>query len=294
MSDTQQGFRWQFTDNWCTRAARDIVKLRHFADGHLHTGDCIEWSEKLPEDEKYRAFRREMLLSGRPYLDTPGNHDLTTYNPDAPRRIRSANEWAAEVPGRSIANQEMVLGDVVVLGISPHYWRYIDKLSIDGKQEGNYDEPDPLSPDILTWLDSKLTEHSSKRVWFASHALPATQFSDKPMNSGNIRDWAQIENLVSGHQNLAGWFSGHWHIDAADKRSIRSILVGGRRIHGVNAPSSAGLFPNIDYGPHQWTRYAGSLYVTDMGDDIEVRWRNHLSARWERPFGEYVKIYSTR
>lgn len=285
LTDTQQGYRPQFTDNWCERVAKDLLYLRDFTDGHVHTGDCIEWNAELPEDDKYQAFRAGVLTTGKPYLDTPGNHDLTTYNVAATRRFRSANEWASEVVARPVANQVLDLGDVVVLGISPHYWKYDDGA-------GAYAAPDPLAPDILAWLDTKLTEHAGKRVWFASHALPSTQLADTPRYDGTLRNWADIEELVAGHQNVTGWFSGHWHIDAADARSIRSIPVGGRRIFGVNAPSSAGLFPGTTAAQHQWQRYAGSLYVTDMGDAIEVRWRNHLSAKWEAPFGTLTKIYT--
>lgn len=286
ISDTQQGYRPQFTDNWCERVTKDLSFLREFTDAHIHTGDCIEWNAPEPEDEKYIAFRNGVLETGKPYLDTPGNHDLSTYNVSAPRRFRSANEWASEVPKRQVANQELVIRDeVVVLGISPDYWKWDDST-------GAYADPDDLTEVHLEWLDERLSEHSGKRVWFASHALPSTQLSDTPRFDGTLKKWDDIEELISAHQNVTGWFSGHWHIDAADPRSIRSIPVGGRRIFGVNAPSSAGLFPGTTASQHQWQRYAGSLYVTDLGEAIEVRWRNHLSASWEAPFGSFVKTFT--
>lgn len=285
ITDTQQGYRPQFTDNWCGRIGDDLLGLAEFTDGHVHTGDCIEWNTPLPEDEKYIAFRASVLRTGKPYLDTPGNHDLSTYNTTPSRRYRSANEWAQEVPVRPVANGVMELpGGVAILGVSPDYWKYNDA-------GGTYFDPDPLTPQILGWLDSELTRLAGSRVWLASHALPATQLSDAPQADGSIADWGQIVALLDGHSNVAGWFSGHWHIDNADPRSIRSIPVGSRRIWGVNGPSSAGLFPGTTAAQHQWQRYAGSLFVTDMGDDIEVRWRNHLAQRWEAPFGESVKIY---
>lgn len=286
ISDTQQGYRPQFTDNWVGRAGQDIANLGHFTDAHVHTGDCIEWNSPEPEDMKYLAFREQVLATGKPYLDTPGNHDLSTYNKAATRRSRSANTWASEVPKRPQANDVMLVGDThAVLGVSPHWWLWDDGVN-------NFLDPEPLAADILSWLDDTLTSLKGRRVWLASHALPSTQLSDTPRFDGTLRNWADIEAMVGAHKNIVGWFSGHWHIDNADPRSIRSIPVGGRRIWGVNAPSSAGLFPGTTAVQHQFGRYASSLYVTDMGGDIAVRWRNHLTREWVAPFGQTVKYYS--
>lgn len=286
ISDTQQGARAQFTDDWCMRAAADIHELAPYTDAHVHTGDCIEWFADMPEDEKYLAFREVVLGTGKPYADTPGNHDLSTYNKNSARRYRSADTWAQEVPKRGRANQVTLVGDDhAIFTISSDFWKWSDVTEA-------YEEPEPLTTALLAELDELLTLHAGRRVWLASHALPSTQLSDVPRFDGVLHKWADIEALVAAHPNIVGWFSGHWHIDVADPRSIRSIPVGGRRIWGVNAPSSAGLFPGATAIEHQFTRFASSLYVTDTGSDIIVRWRNHLKRQWVAPFGEFAKRYS--
>ncbi|QIK63016.1 hypothetical protein G7068_07265 [Leucobacter viscericola] len=280
ITDTQQGAFSYFTDNWCERVAKDIVFLREFTSGHVHTGDCIEWYTEKPEDEKYQAFRQTVMTSGKPYLDLPGNHDLTTFR----QHVRSANEWAASVVGREKANSEMLLGDVAVLGISPDYIRR------NADNTGYLNEY--LSSETISWLDEKLQKYSSKRVWIGSHYFPLPHARNPVGPTGPaVGDWNKISEVLASHGNVVGWLSGDSHRAPGDQDTVRRIQAGNRKIWSINAPSSSGL-GNPTAVVHQWTRYAGSLYVTDTLDDaIEVRWRNHLSARWENPLGEYVKVY---
>lgn len=288
ITDTQQGYRSQFTDNWAMRITDDVYDLRHFIHGHVHSGDCIEWNAVLPEDQKYREFRAGINRTQLPYTDICGNHDLSTYNIQANRRERSADEWASEVVERPSANNVMIVGEFgAVVSFTPDYWRFNDTA-------GTYYPPEALSASTLSWLDATLMSLSDKRVWFNTHGLPATQDNDT-VNTGDtgvMRNWNDLHNMVAAHSNVVGWFSGHAHKRINDPRAIRSIPVGGRRIFGINGPSSCGLVPGTTPAQHQWEEFARSLFVTDLGDSIAVRWRNHLTSRWVAPFGENVKVYS--
>lgn len=296
-ADNQMGFRPTFSDNWNMRAAYDSLELSEYIGIRANAGDCIEWATPEGEDESYISFRNIIQNDKIPYIDTPGNHDLTTYNNSAvfpykrtvggiqERMTRSADEWASQVASRNKANVMMETDDIAVISISPDWWPY--RVSIP-----NYGPPDPLTPAILSWLDQTLGNLGSKPAWIMSHAIPLGQFpTTTAPETEFIGPWSKISEILNSHSNVVGWLSGHWHISPTNENTVRKISVGSRSIVSINSPSSQGIrggwtFQQQKYGDStNGPEYMKSMFVSYDGKNITLRWRNHTAGRWVQPFG---------
>lgn len=303
-ADNQMGFRPQFSDNWNMRGAYDSMMLSPYVGLRANAGDCIEWSTAAPEDASYKAFRQAVQADGVPYIDTPGNHDLTTYNNAATfpytrttadgiaeRMTRSADEWASKVAGRAKANTVIQNGDIAVIAVSPDWWPY--RASIPG-----FGPPDPLSEEILGWLDGQLTALGTKPTWMVSHAIPLGQFSTTTAKDTEfLRPWPRITEVLGAHSNALGWLSGHWHIAPSNGESIKTLPAGPRSIVSINAPSSQGIRSGWSAAQQQYgdgtqgPEYMKSMFISYDGTSITARWRDHNAAAWVQPFGgKYKRI----
>lgn len=300
-ADNQFGYRPQFTDNWNMRAAYDSRSLAPYVGVRANAGDCIEWNAVLPEDASYKAFRQVIMGDGKPYADTPGNHDLTTYNAAASfpyqrttadgiveKWARTADEWARDVPGRGTANQVVTNGQIAVVTLSPDIWAYRHTTTTPG-----YAPPDPLTAAHLAWLDTQLTQLGSTPTWIVTHAPPQNQFATGTTLPAAefVQPWDQIGVVIDAHPNVIGWMSGHWHIGANHADTIRKIQCGGRQILGINSPSSQGIRGAWTAGQQQYgdgtlgPECSKSMFVAYDGTDVTVRWRNHNNATWVQPQG---------
>lgn len=305
-ADNQFGFRPGFTDNWNIRAAYDSMSLSHYVGVRANAGDCIEWLNATPEDAAYKAFRTAIMADGKPYGDTSGNHDLTTYNTSAvfpyqrtttdgivEKWVRTADQWAAAVPGRPKANQVVTNGSIAVVMMSPDIWAYRHGVAKPG-----YAPPDPLTTAHLTWLDQQLTALGTTPTWIVTHAPPPGQFPTSSTPAAEyVQPWDQIGLVIDAHPNVIGWLSGHWHISSANTDTIRKIQCGGRQIIGINSPSSQGIRGGWNATQQQYgdgtngPEHAKSLFVGYDGTDVTVRWRNHNAGTWVQPFGgKYKRI----
>lgn len=280
-ADTQSGFRPQFTDNWNQRTAEDAQLLKACVAGHVHGGDCIEWNTPTPEDGSYKAFRNRVMANGIPYLDVPGNHDLCTY---AAPTTRTANQWAAAVPGRAQANSVARMGDVAVIGLAPDYWLWDTGIN-------NYAPPPPLSSATLTWLSNQLDALGSTPTWLVTHHLPPGQPDGTPnlTDPEMVQPWSTLTDIMASHGNVIGWLSGHWHIRPETTQIGTKILnAGGRKIFGINAPSASGITGSTSATDHQWKNNARSMFITYLGGAVDIRWRNHTNPSWLEVNGKQV------
>ncbi|RKW71738.1 hypothetical protein DWQ67_02615 [Galactobacter caseinivorans] len=305
-ADNQFGAFSGHSTNWNMRAATDSLSLKPYVGMRANAGDCIEWNTATPEDADYKAFRNVLTGDGLPYLDVPGNHDLTTYNNAAKfpytrttadgifeRMARTADEWARDVPARGSANAVASTSDIAVMGVSSDLWAYRPNIA-----SPNYAPPDPLTEATLTWMDQQLTALGSKPTWLMSHQLPLGQFASNPGGVDEyLRPWSRIAEVLDAHPNVLGWISGHWHIDPARADGVAKINVGSRSITAINAPSSQGLrsgwnAKQLQYGDGTLgPEYAKSMFIGYDGTDITLRWRNHNNGTWVQPQGgKYRRI----
>lgn len=299
-ADNQFGARAGFSTNWNMRAAADSLDLAPYLGVRANAGDCIEWFTAQPEDGQYQSFLDLLRSDGKPEVDTPGNHDLTTYNNDArfpytrtrdgfsERMTRSADEWAALVPGRPRANAVARSAGIAVVSLSPDWWAY--RPSVPG-----YAPPDPISADSIKWLDEQLNDLHGTPTWIMSHAIPPGQFAGNPGGLAEyIRPWPALCAVLDAHPHVLGWLSGHWHIDPARSDGFTRLDVGSRKILSINAPSSQGLRGGWNATQHQYgdgnlgPECAKSMFIGYDGASVRVRWRNHNAGAWFNPFGGNV------
>lgn len=298
-ADNQFGVNTKISTNWNMRAAEDSLTLKPYTAIRANAGDCIEWYAKEPEDNLYKEFRRVLTSDGVPYIDVPGNHDLTTYNNTATfpytrtrngffeRMTRSADEWAKSVVNRTKSNSVVSNGQIAVISFSPDWWAYRPNIP-----SPNYAPQDPYTEAHLQWLDTQLTSLGDVPTWIMSHNLPLGQLAGNPGGAEiYIQPWDRIAAILDAHPNALGWLSGHWHIAANDTRSVKSLSVGTRNIIAINSPSSQGLRSGQTMEQQMLNDCAKSMFITYDEGKVRIRYRNHSNRTWYQPFGgKYLEI----
>lgn len=277
LTDTHFGDRF-FTPAFGNKILADMETLRVSHAGHVHTGDMVHWrgsANSGPEDSLYVEFRDAMKAAdGKPFAEIPGNHDLGSYGSDV---WRTKEQWAATV-GAVGGNSVTHVGDMTVIGLSPDVWKP------DPAGDGYLDPV--LSQATLDWLDAQLTANGSRPVWLASHVPPSGQYSNSTATT--VQPEASVDALVAAHPAVVGWLSGHWHVNPdATPSHVRTMTQGGRTVFAVNAPAGGGLMSGVSQADQQWKSPALSMFVTFLGDAVDVRWRNHNAGQWVTASGAY-------
>lgn len=284
ITDSHAGARF-FTPDRHARMGDDLDDLRAATHGHVHAGDSIHWvtddgTGELPEDAEFLALvNGRKAKSGKPWVLVPGNHDYSSFTgPNYPKRDAAAWASAVGVPSHLSVTD---IGDVRVLGIGPDRWDYDVAKDTYGTCL--------IPPATLTWLDRQLTAAGSRPVFIACHSPLWEQYAKDAVAGDfvNGSDWFvspkdNLTAIIDGHPNVAGWISGHVHADIDVRPShARSMTVGSRRIFAVNGPASGGRMEGLVFADQQLKSPIQSMFITYMGDAIDVRWRDHLSRQWD-------------
>jgi hypothetical protein len=266
------GAAW--VQNWADRIVRDQETLGATCHGHVNGGDLTHDSTGT-WDAAYRAWRAALNLDGLPYLEAVGNHDL-----EMPAgTIRTAAQWAAAV-GVCSQNRVADMGDVRVITIGPDLW---GTNNAAGEQV--------LSEATLVWLDEQLTAAGSRPCFIAAHCALAQQYPEDVGISVVYGPSDRLTEIIDGHPNAVGWLSGHKHVPIDTRpEHARTMTVGSRTIYAINGPpAGGGKLPGMAWADHQWKNVNQSMYLTYLGDALDVRWRDHLAGKWVRAADERVR-----
>lgn len=272
-----------FADDWMTSIAEDLDRLRVANNaGHVHTGDMIHWYDGGAntqatcdrEESFYKTWRATVKGDGLPFAEAVGNHDLVGPIVAGARVPRTSAAWAASM-GLASQNNVYDLGQVKVITVGPQTWA----------QPSNY----VLSVGTLAWLDTQL-QAAGKPCWVAAHVPFNEQYGSNSNGAAAVEPGnPALTDLIASNPNAIGWLSGHRHVDIrAVPRHATSFAVGGRRIFGVNGPSCGGGSA-VPFADHQWHGWNHSMFLTYLGDSLDVRWRDHNSRAWINPPGETVR-----
>jgi len=292
VTDQHEGFRF-FTPDRHARMGADLDLLKASAHAHVDAGDTIHWQTDDgtgvdPEDPTVNAWfaARATAEPGVPWVRVPGNHDLSSHTTPYPKR--DATAWAAAA-GQASPLTVTDAGDVRILGIGPDRWDY--------DQAGATFGTCLLSPATLAWLEAQLTAAGTRPVWIANHAPLWEQYAadTTPADFTAGAEWwtsprDQLAQIIDAHPNVVGWLSGHVHANVDTRPAFaRSMTVGARRIFAVNGPASGGRIEGVDFDHQQYDSPTQSLYVTYLGDAIDVRCRDHQAGQWHALAGQQVR-----
>jgi hypothetical protein len=232
---------------------------------HLQIGDATE-NGKATED---RIAKR--------WLDRlPGPHETILGNHDILHNDRTAAEWARAYGHRS-KNFTIDLPFVRVIAVGP------DRNHPDNRAG-------TLAKPTFDFLDRQLGSAPGD-CWIACHwplfrtvlGNPRRHFTSE-MAAFHAKPDAGIRELLARHPNAKAWLSGHTHSPLGVPGLItRAPLPGRRSILAVNF--SALVATGKTREPSDPLR---SLYLTHVGDAVEIRFRDHYAGAWRTVGGRRV------
>jgi hypothetical protein len=275
----------QFVLDWQEATAQDMEWLRVSLNaGHVHTGDMIHSYDGASNSSAsrnaelgwYKSWRDKITADGLPYAEAFGNHDLIGPGIDGARTPVTSAQFAASL-GLDAPNNAVDMGAFKVLTVAPDVWA---------------DNTDfVLSAGTLDWLDTEL-QAAGKPCWIAAHVPWNEQMGTSSGGSTSVEPGNPgLVDLIDSNPNAIGWLSGHRHANIRTNASHASAFtVGSRRIFGVNGPAAGGGRNSaVSFEQHRWKGGNESMFVTYLGDAIDVRWRDHNRRSWINPPGETVR-----
>ncbi|WCE39111.1 hypothetical protein PGC08_14040 [Brevibacterium sp. BDJS002] len=258
-----------FSPQWMDRITDDLKHLRSSHVAHILGGDQVD-NNRSDQYALYKAMRSTIKdTDGLPWLEVPGNHDMGAPVGHAGDVVQSKEDWA-DLMGLADANQTLDAGGMRFIGLAPDYWHWMDQCV--------------LSPETLNYLDWALTTAEGAPCWIVTHGPPNGQYIGYS-NYAIPSPTADLESIVSGHNNVAGWLSGHRHMEPGAPESARVMPIGGKQIFAINGPTAGGIGndparPNGDASP--WASLSYSLLITYLGNRCVIRFRDHRSYGWAR------------
>lgn len=246
---------------WMLRVLDDIKRFSHCHVAHVNTGDSVDNGFRTASQyPAYRTWRDSLAEDGLPILECVGNHDVRSNDPPT-----TAQMWA-DAMGLTKPNETLEVAGMKFIAPTPSIWNV------------GIDTGCTFTQDDLDWIDQEVTAAGSTPCWLLTHAAPHEQLptADTPWTP-EPRD--SLVELISSHDNMAGWLSGHRHTRAFDF-SVNTFTMGGKQLFGINGPSAG------DLKDSQWTSWSSSLFVSFAGDSCTVRWRDHRGLCW--PFSPRV------
>lgn len=290
ITDTHFGGHYHaaWVNGWGDSVRDDLNELSVYTSaGHVHTGDMIHWyygtgnpqSTADTESAWYVAWRDAVkAVDGKPWAEAVGNHDLLgPGEADSTRSLVTSTGWAQRI---GVESQNVItdMGDFKVITVGPETWHYGTNFV--------------LSQATLSFLDNAL-QNAGKPCWVAAHVPFNEQYNtygggDTAVEPGN----PTLMALLDSNPNCIGWLSGHRHINIVEQtEQATTFSTGSRQIFGINGPASIGgrKGAEVAYDDHQWQAWNYSMYLTYLGDAVDVRWRDHNARVWTNPEGETVR-----
>jgi hypothetical protein len=241
---------------------------------HLTVGDLTD-NGATSSDAAVQAFAATI---GGTWLWTMGNHDVNLL-----ANVRTPAQWGAAYStptGTQNYTYDLPWGiRVIVIGFDS----MADTTSVIR-----------LSDATLTYLDAQLTAAGSRRCYVVCHAplyntvlgtVPSTQSGVYVIGGSSTvvagATSAEVLAVLGAHNNVAAWICGHSHNEIESAGTVTTVTTNGKTFAHISASCVyyTGTVAEI------WDRTA-SAYVTDYGNKIEVRWRDHAQGRWVAPFGQ--------
>ncbi len=269
VTDTHHGRR-TYTATQLAVAGADIDKIVPYVSGVAIGGDLIHWGVPgSPEDEQWKAWFAARNKS-KPWARVAGNHDMGSFA--SPYPTRTATQWLAAI-GETGQNQAIDCGRFRVLALSPDQWT----------RSGPSEDPMVLSQPTLDWLDGQLAA-DARPTWLVAH-VPLPQQYPGHMAAATA---TAVEEIVSRRPNVLGWLSGHRHADIrVDMNHAKQIVVGGRKIAGINGPPAGGQVLGTTVDP--WDSPLWAMVLTYSPGQVVCRWRNLLTRSWDTHAGVRTK-----
>lgn len=258
-----------FSPEWMTRIKDDLKHLRSSHVAHILGGDQVD-NNREDQYTDYRTLRTEIQTNdGLPWLEVAGNHDMGAPEGHVGDVVQSKEQWAS-LMGIPDANRILDAGGMRFITLTPDYWHWMD--------------PCVLSQATLDFLSDALTTAGRMPCWIVTHGPPNTQYTGYT-NYSIPGPSSELEQIVAGHDNVAGWLSGHRHATPGQTESARVMSMGGRQIFAINGPSAGGIDnntsrPSTDASP--WESVSYSLLITYLGNRCVIRYRDHRSYGWAR------------
>lgn len=239
-----------------TRKAKLLADLGNVLVGrvtaHLQVGDVTN-NGLASEDTEALAWLNQ--LPG-PWHVAMGAHDIEG-------NIRTPAEWAAAY---GLASQN----HVVDLGFA--------RLIVIGADSAN----NVMGAATLTWLDEQLDASTDPALIACHYPLYDTvggDISDSYLSTENAyyaKPDAELRTILADYPQAKAWLAGHTHSRLSNPGFVKAETVGGHVIASVNASSPwyQGRDTSLKHTPLQ------SVFVTYLGDRIEVRFRDHGGGTW--------------
>lgn len=234
----------------------------------VQVGDCTN-DTPVTDTPFFRDFLARFTA---PAYAVMGNHDVYAQTPA---------EWAASLGYTSPRYSVDLPGLRLVMFGSSDQWL-------------NYEI---VTPDKLGWLDTQLAGTTNPVMVFSHFPLyntvglvdPVIDVDSKTIpyylrTTANPNSSADVLSVLSAHNNVKAWVSGHTH-SRIDAPGIVTEVNAGHRFAAINASTphvSASTFP---WGAGNRTT---SAYVTLHPDRVETRFRNHSAGQWAAPHGRAV------
>lgn len=207
---------------------------------------------------------------GAPWWTVMGNHDID-------HDVQTPAQWATRL-GYAAQNYVVDLPGLRLVMFSPSAtW-------------STYEVAPPAS---LTWLDGAIGGTTNPVYVCCHYPLYGTSAGTTTIpwylrTAATSGSSADIIAVLSSHANVKAWISGHLHNPIDSPNLVSAVTVGGRRIAAIDSSCLWYCQPPPSPYPLDARETINSLYVTWLGDRIEVRPRDHGASRWASPNGRQV------
>jgi hypothetical protein len=260
VSDTHFGYRpWSYAES--DHMQNDLLdNLVPPPDVFVHTGDITDHG--APTEDLYALSWLDHAARDAPSLIAMGNHDIRD------RAVHTRATWE-QVYGQSANTYVDVQGIRLVT------------FAVDSFTGTTSSWVVP--PTTWAWLDTVIAE-APGQVILVDHYPP----QELGVGSANyLQPAASLDDLVSGHPNIAGMLCGHMHLELADPDAAQFLTIGGRPL-----PVLCDISSMLSLDGHSRDQSAQiqshSAYVTVLEDRWEIRYRAHGTHAWTGPGGQRV------
>ncbi|HDZ41160.1 MAG TPA: hypothetical protein ENH59_05725 [Bacteroidetes bacterium] len=173
----------------------------------INLGDLIE--------EDFRSFQAVMEIlekSDKKIFHLPGNHD---YSVKRKHKKEVNTILTGENTYYSFSSKGFRFIALNSCEISTYSGSFLSELKANtmlarlqrDSQPNAYEWNGALSRRQVKWFESELTEADSKN----EHVLIFSHHTVEPAGTHNIYNREEILEIISGHDNIIAWFSGHNH-----------------------------------------------------------------------------------
>lgn len=249
----------------------DVHRMEYYAPIVCQLGDSTE-SGLASEDAVFKEVMDRTVRHGAPWYSAMGNHDIWLEN-------KTPQQWA-DTYGHTTQNYIVDTADVRLIFWNPPV---------------NFATYTYVSAAQLSWLDGALGGTSDPcmiLIHFPLHeTVGALDGSDFPstevpfyLRTTGHDNSSEILDVLAAHPNMKAWIYGHTHSRPEVPGFVMPVVAGSVRFAAIQtgAPRNEGrVIEDI-------TDKINSYFVTFLGDEVQVRVRNHGAGTWAHVNGRQV------